>query len=178
MKKMNKKGFTLVELLAVIAILAILILLVTPNILKMFNEGKESIFVQQAQRVMDASNNKYMSVSLKKPGSYVFTNKVQDDESKTSYPKTTNLNLTSNAIDYCVEMNNEGNITFIHVSDATYSIKIANDKGVKLDDISKPNESDANKYKELKTNGTDADYAAVGLTIEGSGDTAKSKCNR
>ena len=55
MKKMNKKGFTLVELLAVIAILAILILLVTPNILKMFNEGKESIFVQQAQRVMDAS---------------------------------------------------------------------------------------------------------------------------
>ena len=63
MKKMNKKGFTLVELLAVIAILAILILLVTPNILKMFNEGKESIFVQQAQRVMDASNNKYMSVS-------------------------------------------------------------------------------------------------------------------
>ena len=91
MKKMNKKGFTLVELLAVIAILAILILLVTPNILKMFNEGKESIFVQQAQRVMDASNN---------------------------------------------------------------------------------------KYKELKTNGTDADYAAVGLTIEGSGDTAKSKCNR
>lgn len=175
MKKMNKKGFTLVELLAVIAILAILILLVTPNILKMFNEGKESIFVQQAQRVMDASNNKYMS-ALKSPGAYVFTNKVQDHESETSYPKTTNLNLTSNAIDYCVEMNNEGNITFIHVSDATYSIKIENEKGVKLDDISKP--SDANKYEELKTNGTDADYAAVGLTIEGSGDTAKSKCNR
>ena len=60
MKKMNKKGFTLVELLAVIAILAILILLVAPNILKMFNEGKESIFVQQAQRVMDSSNNKYI----------------------------------------------------------------------------------------------------------------------
>lgn len=176
MKKMNKKGFTLVELLAVIAILAILILLVTPNILKMFNEGKESVFVQQAQRVMEASNTKFMSVSLKNPGAYVFTNKVQDDE--TSYPKTTNLNLTSNAIDYCVEMDNEGNVTFIHVSDETYSIKIANDKGVKLDDISKPKEGDANKYAELKTNGTDADYAAVGLTIEGSGDTAKSKCNR
>ena len=34
----NNKGFTLVELLAVIAILAILVIIALPNVLKMFND--------------------------------------------------------------------------------------------------------------------------------------------
>ena len=38
---MNKKGFTLVELLAVITILAILILIALPNIMGLFNDAKE-----------------------------------------------------------------------------------------------------------------------------------------
>ncbi|UKI58404.1 MAG: prepilin-type N-terminal cleavage/methylation domain-containing protein [Clostridium sp.] len=38
---MNKKGFTLVELLAVIAILAILVLVAVPNVLGMFNNAKK-----------------------------------------------------------------------------------------------------------------------------------------
>lgn len=135
MKKMNKKGFTLVELLAVIAILAILILLVTPNILKMFNEGKESIFVQQAQRVMEASNTKFMSVSLKKPGSYIFSN-LKTAEGAT-IAGATDLNLTNDSVTYCVKMDNEGNVTYLHVSSDTYSIKAENIKGVKIDDISK-----------------------------------------
>ena len=41
---MNKKGFTLVELLAVVAILAILILVALPNVLSMFNKAKKSAF--------------------------------------------------------------------------------------------------------------------------------------
>ena len=40
---MSKKGFTLVELLAVIAILAILVIIALPNILKMFNNAKKYI---------------------------------------------------------------------------------------------------------------------------------------
>ena len=137
MKKMNKKGFTLVELLAVIAILAILILLVTPNILKMFNEGKESVFVQQAQRVMDASNTKFMSVSLKSPGAYVFSN-LKTAEG-TTITGATDLNLTNDSVTYCVKMDNEGNVTYLHVSSDTYSIKTENTKGIKIDDISKTN---------------------------------------
>ena len=34
----NNKGFTLVELLAVIAIMAILLIIALPNVLKMFNK--------------------------------------------------------------------------------------------------------------------------------------------
>ena len=37
---MKNKGFTLVELLAVIAILAILVIIALPNVLKMFNQRK------------------------------------------------------------------------------------------------------------------------------------------
>lgn len=138
MKKMNKKGFTLVELLAVIAILAILILLVTPNILKMFNEGKEGVFVQQAQRVMEASNTKFMSVSLKKPGAYIFTN-LKD----ATGDNVENLNLTNDSVTYCVKMDNEGNVTYLHVSSDTYSIKTQNTAGIKIDDISKTNSDGA-----------------------------------
>lgn len=144
MKKMNKKGFTLVELLAVIAILAILILLVTPNILKMFNEGKESVFVQQAQRVMEASNTKFMSVSLKNPGAYVFSN--LKTEEGTTITGATDLNLTNDSVTYCVKMDNEGNVTYLHVSSDTYSIKAENTAGtagIKIDDISKTNSDGA-----------------------------------
>ena len=38
---MKKKGFTLVELLAVIAILALLVIIALPNVLKMFNQAKK-----------------------------------------------------------------------------------------------------------------------------------------
>ena len=37
---MKKRGFTLVELLAVIAILAILVLISLPNVVGMFNNAK------------------------------------------------------------------------------------------------------------------------------------------
>ena len=41
---MKYKGFTLVELLAVIAILALLVIIALPNVLKMFNQAKKDTF--------------------------------------------------------------------------------------------------------------------------------------
>ena len=160
--KMNKKGFTLVELLAVIAILAILILLVTPNILSMFNEGKESVFVQQGQRILDASNTKYVNLSLKKSGSYVFTNldELKDVTATTETTPATvsNLNLTSNSVKYCVKVSSTGKVTYLHISDDNYSIKLENANGISLDDI---NKMTGDKYDNLKVNGDDTDYSAV-----------------
>ncbi len=52
---MKKKGFTLVELLAVIAILAILMLLITPNILKMFQSGRKDAFKVQIESLVNAA---------------------------------------------------------------------------------------------------------------------------
>lgn len=39
----NKKGFTLVELLAVIAILAILVILAIPNVMSMYIDAKKML---------------------------------------------------------------------------------------------------------------------------------------
>lgn len=53
---MNKKGFTLVELLAVIAILAILSLIAVPNVLKYLNESRIRAMVTQENNISDAAN--------------------------------------------------------------------------------------------------------------------------
>ena len=54
---MKRKGFTLVELLAVIAILAILVIIALPNVLKMFNESKEKIFLTESKLVFKEAIN-------------------------------------------------------------------------------------------------------------------------
>ena len=53
----NNKGFTLVELLAVIAIMAILLIIALPNVLKMFNESKEKIFLTESKSVFKEAIN-------------------------------------------------------------------------------------------------------------------------
>ena len=47
---MKKKGFTLVELLAVIAILAILVIIALPNVMGMFNQAKKNSFSTEIKK--------------------------------------------------------------------------------------------------------------------------------
>lgn len=54
---MKNKGFTLVELLAVIAIMAILLIIALPNVLKMFNESKEKVFLTESKSVFKEAIN-------------------------------------------------------------------------------------------------------------------------
>lgn len=53
----NNKGFTLVELLAVIAIMAILLIIALPNVLKMFNESKKKVFLTESKSVFKEAIN-------------------------------------------------------------------------------------------------------------------------
>ena len=61
---MNKKGFTLVELLAVIAILAILVIIALPNVLKMFNDSKKNSFINEVREVFKTAQNQYMASQI------------------------------------------------------------------------------------------------------------------
>ena len=51
---MRKKGFTLVELLAVISILAILVVIAMPNVIKMFNNSKKSSFETEVKTIIQS----------------------------------------------------------------------------------------------------------------------------
>ena len=58
---MNKKGFTLVELLAVIAILAILVIIALPNVLSMFNKAKKDTFASETKDMVRIAQQQYLA---------------------------------------------------------------------------------------------------------------------
>ncbi len=62
---MKKKGFTLVELLAVIAILAILVLIVLPQVLVMFRKSQDDAFLIEARAIMNAAEKKLSQETFK-----------------------------------------------------------------------------------------------------------------
>ncbi len=57
--KKKKKGFTLVELLAVIVILAVLVLLAVPSVLKMMDGAKANAFKIEAENIGKAAKAAY-----------------------------------------------------------------------------------------------------------------------
>ena len=56
---MNKKGFTLVELLAVIIVLAILVLLAIPRVIKFMESSRVNAFAVEANQVIKSARNAY-----------------------------------------------------------------------------------------------------------------------
>ncbi len=57
MKKMNEKGLTLVELMAVISILAVVALIVTPNILGSIKKYRNKMYDTQVNNILSAAKN-------------------------------------------------------------------------------------------------------------------------
>ena len=68
----NKKGFTLIELIAVIALLAVILLLIVPNVINILDEGRKDAFVNQVQSIMRATENQYGLDTVLKMDSYVY----------------------------------------------------------------------------------------------------------
>ena len=115
-KIMKKKGFTLVELLAVIAILAILVIVAMPNVLGMFNQAKSSTFVTEVQEYLSSASTKFMTEALK-PGNQgkalEFTN--------TSNP----LDMSGAEKTYKINMDRNGNVTRIVIYDDNFCYEAA-----------------------------------------------------
>ena len=58
MKRLNKKGFTLVELLAVIVILAIILLIAVPNIMGVVDGAKKDAYASSVMSIINAAELK------------------------------------------------------------------------------------------------------------------------
>ena len=108
---MKRKGFTLVELLAVIAILAILVIIALPNVLKLYNDAKKNIFLTETKSVVEGSLKKYISESIK-------GNKIDHVSSLDE----TKLNLNGTKLSYEIKLDNNGNVLSYMVSDGNYCI--------------------------------------------------------
>ena len=107
---MKNKGFTLVELLAVIAILALLVIIALPNVLKMFNQAKKDTFLTEAKTIYKEISKKYISEAMK-------GNKISDISNDNN-----KLELESNALKYNVKLNDDGSIKKFEVSNGTYCL--------------------------------------------------------
>ncbi len=116
---MKKKGFTLVELLAVIAILAILVIMALPAVLRMFNNARRDSFTNEVNTVIRTARQQYL---LSGGTNTTWSN---------AEGSTKSLDLTGNSqLRYYVKMNNEGKITKLQVTNGDFQYDIANNAGI------------------------------------------------
>lgn len=67
---MKNKGFTLVELLAVIVILGIIAIVTVPNVINVLNDSSVNLNKKQKEQILNAARmygNKYITVSNNEP---------------------------------------------------------------------------------------------------------------
>ena len=149
---MKNKGFTLVELLAVIAILAILVIVAMPNVLEMFNQAKVNTFVTEVQKIMDTSTSQFTQDAIKNSGQTVYYSSVDNPELKTSQ-----LNISGAEKDYFIEMDRNGNFKRIIIYDDNYCYDVytyyGNDSIGNVDDSK--SQFQGNKIEKNKVNTTD-----------------------
>ena len=63
MKKINKNGFTLVELLSVVVILAVVVLIATNAVVPMMGNAKKQVLATEANKFMTAAKTLYVNKS-------------------------------------------------------------------------------------------------------------------
>ena len=107
---MKRKGFTLVELLAVIAILALLVIIALPNVLKIFNQAKKDTFLTEAKTIYKEISKKYISETMR-------GNKVDNISNSNN-----KLDVETNDLKYNIKLDSMGNIESFQVSNDTYCL--------------------------------------------------------
>ena len=117
----EKKGFTLVELLAVIAILAILVIMALPAVLRMFNSARRDSFTNEVNTVIRTARQQYLLSG------------GTDTTWSNAEGSTSTLDLTGNSqLRYYVKMNNEGKITKLQVTNGDYQYNVTNNSGIDI----------------------------------------------
>lgn len=110
----NKKGFTLVELLAVIAILAILVVIALPNVIGMFQGAKKGTFKTEVQTIMKQAQSTWI---LDGGGAAVYTNCMDDTTTSNQSP----LQLQGTEFSYYISIGSDGEFVQVSVAGSDYA---------------------------------------------------------
>ena len=125
---MKKRGFTLVELLAVIAILAILVIIALPNVMNMFNTAKKNSFITELKTIYTAAEQTWMLDNMNSSSEMVYARGTTEKCEK-------ELDLTGRTnLYYYIRFDQGGNIVEYYATDGTFQFQ--SDKvGLKKTDI-------------------------------------------
>ncbi len=123
---MDKKGFTLIEIIVVIALLGAIMLLVVPNITKNFKDSKKRLFYDNVVSLYTSAGRSFL-LSGSQTGK-TFSNDGDALDAEVS------ANVT-----YKIIINSFGEITSIYVSNETYTYSKSGSnitkKDIKLEDV-------------------------------------------
>lgn len=127
---MKKKGFTLVELIAVIALLSIIMLLIVPNVANYLNNSKKTLFYDNVVNMFKSATTTFM---------------YQDDPTNTTFSNNgVKLDVdVENEYVYTIRVNNYGEVISIDVNNGVYSYNKSssdineglNKSDIKLEDV-------------------------------------------
>lgn len=136
---MKKKGFTLVELLAVIAILAILVIIALPNVMGMFNQAKKNSFTTEVKEIYKQAQQQWISDSMMSTSELAYSRGSGDTSSaSTSDAAIANcgkkLDLSGRTeLQYAIVINKAGKVTRYVATDGTYVFDYKASTGKSLD---------------------------------------------
>lgn len=127
---MKKKGFTLVELIAVIALLSIIMLLIVPNVANYLNSSKKTLFYDNVVNMFKSATTTFM---------------YQDDPTNTTFSNNgvkLDVDVESEYV-YTIKVNNYGEVISIDVNNGVYSYNKSsgdineglNKSDIKLEDV-------------------------------------------
>ena len=163
----NRKGFTLVELLAVIAILAILVIIALPNVINMYNKAQKETFLTEAKKVYTEAENKFISSSI--TGNTV---KVINSEDSSK------LDMTGEKLQYCIILNNSGKVSKMQVSNGKWVASLDGNKSVDeltIDDLKEGDLSSTTCESSSKTKSfAEDDWSTIVEAVK-NGDTSNYK---
>ena len=137
----NRKGFTLVELLAVIAILAILVIIALPSVINMYNKAQKQTFLTEARNVYREAEKKFLANSISGKNTKVFNSE-----------DSTKLDMNGKKLQYCVVLNNSGKVSDMKVSNGKW---VASLNGKAIDELTIDDLEDGNLDDYECTSATD-----------------------
>ena len=135
---MKKKGFTLVELLAVIAILAILVIIALPNVMGMFNQAKKNSFTTEVKNIFQVAQQQWMNDSMMSTGEKYYARLTNPTFSTGESICGGELSLSGRTeLDYAIKINKAGEVVTFLATDGTYMLNYHTtaNTGLKIEEI-------------------------------------------